>query len=254
MNLRQKLLLLVSLTVAAAVAIVAWAVLLRIRTVFEERDQQDTALFVSQFERDFKLRSNELLHTVDHLAASDRARNLAFELSQNADTSPYLNEAQVMAQEARLDFLEIIGADGSIVSSAQWPARFGHQEPAAATAHSGTFLKREEFADGNSVLGIFALRAIGTGNSGVRLLGGIRLDQNFLTDLPAAPGMTIGLYAPANIEASPDSAAAISSAVFDPARLITAIGKIPNAERYRALIEAVQRAGTQQSAVIYPTA
>ena len=54
MNLRQKLLLLFSLTVAAAVAAVAWTVLVRIRQVFEQRDQQETALFVSQFQREFQ--------------------------------------------------------------------------------------------------------------------------------------------------------------------------------------------------------
>ena len=38
MNLRQKLLLLLSLTVAAVVLAVAWTVLVRIRLVFEQRD------------------------------------------------------------------------------------------------------------------------------------------------------------------------------------------------------------------------
>ena len=33
-----------------------------------------------------------------------------------------------MAQEAQLDFLEIVGPDGNVVSSAQWPARFGYPE------------------------------------------------------------------------------------------------------------------------------
>ena len=46
MNLRQRLLLLLSLTVAAAVAAVSWTVLARIRQVFEQRDQEETALFV----------------------------------------------------------------------------------------------------------------------------------------------------------------------------------------------------------------
>ena len=53
-SLRQKLLLLFSLTVAAAVAAVAWTVLVRIRQVFETRDQEETALFVSQFQREFQ--------------------------------------------------------------------------------------------------------------------------------------------------------------------------------------------------------
>jgi hypothetical protein len=45
MSLRQKLLLLFSLTIAVTVAAVAWTVLLRIRHVFEQRDQEETALF-----------------------------------------------------------------------------------------------------------------------------------------------------------------------------------------------------------------
>ena len=71
MSLRQKLLLLFSLTVAAAVAAVAWTVLVRIRHVFEQRDQEETALFVSQFQREFQHRSAEVAAAVERLAASD---------------------------------------------------------------------------------------------------------------------------------------------------------------------------------------
>ena len=84
MSLRQKLLLLFSLTVAAAVAAVAWTVLVRIRHVFEVRDQEETALFVSQFQREFQHRSAEVAAAVDRLAASERARAMAFELAQSA--------------------------------------------------------------------------------------------------------------------------------------------------------------------------
>ena len=73
MNLRQKLLLLLSLTVALVVAAVAWTVLVRIRQVFEQRDQQETALFVSQFQREFQHRSAEVAAAVDRVAAT-RAR------------------------------------------------------------------------------------------------------------------------------------------------------------------------------------
>ena len=67
MNLRQKLLLLLSLTVAAVVLAVAWTVLVRIRLVFEQRDQQETALFVSQFQREFQHRSAEVAAAVDRM-------------------------------------------------------------------------------------------------------------------------------------------------------------------------------------------
>jgi len=140
MSLRQKLLLLFSLTVAAAVAAVAWTVLVRIRHVFEQRDQEETALFVSQFQREFQHRSAEVAAAVDRLAAGDSARAMALELAQTGDASPYLTESATMAQDAQLDFLEIVGPDGNVVSSAQWPARFGYPEPAAQNAAQDPFL------------------------------------------------------------------------------------------------------------------
>ena len=128
MSLRQKLLLLFSLTVAAAVAAVAWTVLVRIRHVFEMRDQEETALFVSQFQREFQHRSAEVAAAVDRLAASERVRAMAFELAQSGDAAPYLTEAQSMAQDAQLDFLEIVGAgrkycEFGTVAGAVWLSR-----------------------------------------------------------------------------------------------------------------------------------
>src|ERR1035438_6575930 len=87
MSLRQKLLLLFSLTVAAAVAAVAWTVLVRIRLVFERHDQEETALFVSQFQREFQHRSAEVAAAVDRMAASEHLRSMAFELAQTGDAS-----------------------------------------------------------------------------------------------------------------------------------------------------------------------
>jgi signal transduction histidine kinase len=257
MNLRQKLLLLLSLTVAIAVAAVAWTVLVRIRQVFEQRDQQETALFVSQFEREFNHRSAEVAAAVDRLAASERVRTMAFNLAQSGDPSLYVTEAQTLAQESQLDFLEIVGPDHKIVSSAQWPARFGYIEPIAWDEQL-TFLKTEDLPDGGSTLGTFAIREVSRSEfaSGqpVLLLGGKRLDNSFLADLPVAPGMQIGLYrdadqGPSNEQPSlgPDGAA------FDPKHLIGVGGEVPNADRYGSLIKSVIRSGQQASAILYLT-
>ena len=176
MSLRQKLLLLFSLTVAAAVAAVTWTVLVRVRNVFDQRDREETALVVSQFQREFQHRSAEVAAAVDHIAASEHVRTMAFELVQSGDPSPYLTEAQTLAQDAQLDFLEIVGPDGKIVSSAQWPARFGYIEPDRVGMIMPTFLKTEDMPDGTSALGLFAYRAVGRsgpiGAQPVALLGG----------------------------------------------------------------------------------
>ena len=255
MSLRQKLLLLFSLTVAAAVAAVAWTVLVRIRHVFEMRDQEETALFVSQFQREFQHRSQEVAAAVDRLAASERARSMAFELAQSGDAAAYLTEAQSMAQDAQLDFLEIVGADGKIVSSAQWPARFGYPEPAAANASTTPFLKREDLPDGSTALGLFAVHAVG--GTEVRLIGGERLDQSFLADLPVAPGMQIGLYSDANSLTTMVNFSAGASApaltAFDPARLLGPGGAVPAAIQYKSLIDGARTSGQQVNGIVNPT-
>ena len=247
MNLRQKLLLLFSLTVAAAVAAVAWTVLVRIRQVFEKRDQEETALFVSQFQREFQHRSADVASAVDRIAGQERVRNMAFELVQSNDAAPYLNEAQTLAQDAQLDFLEIVGPDGNIVSSAQWPARFGYAEAAATEAAQTPFLKREEVADGSVALGLFAVRSIRGAEPAVKLVGGRRLDQGFLADLPVAPGMQVGLYSNAA------DANNVPAGSFDPKRLVSATGDMPEASRYASLINRARNGGQQVSGVLYLT-
>jgi signal transduction histidine kinase len=246
-SLRQKLLLLFSLTVAAVVAAVAWTVLVRIRLVFEQRDQEETALFVSQFQREFQHRSTDVAAALERLAASERTRAMAFGIAQTGDAAAYLTEAQTMAQDAQLDFLEIVGPDGNVVSSAQWPARFGFPEAAAARAGQPAFLKTEDLPDGTTLLGLFAVRAVKGAERTVTLVGGRRLDATFLADLPAAPGMMVGLYS------DPAAAGATAMAVFDVKRLVGAQGDVPGAVRYQTLIDAARKTGQPASGILYLT-
>ena len=56
MSLRQKMLLMFSLTVMLAVAAVAWTVSARVRVLFEEQDRDRTAALVNQFLREYQRR------------------------------------------------------------------------------------------------------------------------------------------------------------------------------------------------------
>jgi two-component system nitrogen regulation sensor histidine kinase NtrY len=257
MSLRQKLLLLFSLTVAAAVAAVAWTVLLRIKVVFEQRDREETALVVSQFQREFQHRSDEVAAAIDRIAKSERVRTMAIELTQSGDASPYVTEAETLAQDAQLDFLEVIGPDGKIVSSAQWPARFGYIERIALVGQP-TFLKTEDLPDGGSALGLFATRTVGHSESAtgqpVRIIGGKRLDKSFLAGLAAAPGMQISLYEDADqAPTTGQPSLGPESAAFDPTRLIGTAGEVPNAARYASLIRSAIHTGQQTSSILYLT-
>jgi len=252
MSLRQKLLLLVSLTVAAAVVSVAWTVLVRIKRVFEQRDQQDTALVISQFQREFQHHSAEVTAAVDRLAATEHVRAMAFEIVQSGDSAPYLTEAQTLAQQAQLDFLEVVGPDGNVVSSAQYPARFGYPEPATMQSGQAAFLKREELPDGSTALGLFAVRPVRSAEPAVRLVGGRRLDQSFVADLPVAPGMQVFLYSDAGpaMGTSTLSTASNASPNFDPRHMLGANGEVAAAAKYGALVSSAIKAGQQTSAIV----
>jgi len=238
-----------SLTVAAAVAAVAWTVLVRMRQVFEKRDQDETALFVGQFQREFQHRSADIAAAIDRIAGQERVRNMAFELVQSGDAAPFLNEAQTLAQDARLDFLEIVGPDGSIVSSAQWPARFGYPEPAASETTQTSFLKREELPDQSTALGLFAVHAVRGSEPAVKLIGGVRMDQSFLSGLPVVPGMQVGLYSESDAQRTKGAEAS----GFDAKNFVSPDGSVPGADKYFPLIEAARKSGQETSGILYVT-
>ena len=104
------------------------------------------------------------------------------------------------------------------------------------------FLKREELPDGTSVLGLFAVRAIRGAEPAVKLVGGKRLDQSFLADLPVAPGMQVGLYSERVTRKMPVKCSGGSATGFDPKRLVSADGDVPGA----VTLCFADRSGTQE--------
>jgi nitrogen fixation/metabolism regulation signal transduction histidine kinase len=89
----------------------------------------------------------------------------------------------------------------------------------------------------------------------VRLLGGERLDQSFLADLPVAPGMTVGLYTDAGQTVTVNTSAPGSPASpvpFDPTRLAGAAGPIAGAANYQSLIDAARSSGNQTGGIVNP--
>ena len=60
------------------------------------------------------------------------------------DVADAVNDATTLASSHGLDFLELVAGDGSIVSSAQWPARFAYKE-AGLTKPADCVVKSESF-------------------------------------------------------------------------------------------------------------
>ena len=191
MTFRRKLLLVFALTVFLSVAGVALLVQVMIRNAFERTENQRTAALVAQFQREFSRRGDDVARRVEAIASSDAVTRMATASSGTpADSAEYFELARTVAESHQLEFMEFLDSRGIIISSAQWPAKYGYPEPAFDSAplagEQAPFLKLEELQD-STALGLFATRAIHVGEHSVYVLGGRRLDKNFLLalDLPA---------------------------------------------------------------------
>ena len=139
------MLAMIAVTVMVTVAAVGWTVSLRVRRVFEKIDRERTADFVGQFRREYQHRADSVALSLDRMAGSEPVTRIAFELGHGGDPAPYLNRAAALSQEYQLDFLEIVSSDGSIVSSAQWPADSATRRPLSRARTVSHFSKKKAF-------------------------------------------------------------------------------------------------------------
>jgi two-component system nitrogen regulation sensor histidine kinase NtrY len=195
---RRKLLVVFALTVFLSVAAVALLVSAVTRRAFERSEDERTAALVTQFRREFNRQGDDVARRVEAIAASEDASRMAAKLNRpQADAGPYFELAKTTAEHNGLDFLEFVESDGTIISSAQWPAKFGYADNGvgsfAASGDQGAFLKQEELQDG-AALGLFAVRATRVGERPVYVIGGRRLDRSFLSGIDMPAGMRALLY------------------------------------------------------------
>jgi signal transduction histidine kinase len=184
---------------------------------------------------------------VEAIAASDSVTRMATALNgTSSDFAEYFDLARVMAENHQLDFLEIIDGRGTIVSSAQWPAKFGYPEPAfesiSASNDQRPFLKLEELQD-STALGFFAAHAIHVGDRSVYVVGGQRLDKNFLLALDLPADTRVLLYQNRGDHFSPEL-------LLDPAAGASAADPARPAEKFAPLIEAVRKYDQEISGLV----
>ena len=184
MSFQRKLLAVFSLTVFLSVAAVTAIVSSVTRRAFERVDEERTTALVTQFQREFNRRGEEVVREVSAIASSEAATRMGLALNHGApDYGTFLNAAKNIASDQQLDFLEFVDGDGTILSSAQWPAKFGYKESAfAAGLPTSAFLRQEELPDG-AALGLSAIREVNVGDKRLYVIGGRRLDKDFLASL-----------------------------------------------------------------------
>jgi signal transduction histidine kinase len=241
LSFRKKLLMVFALTVFFAVAIVSFIVSAMARRAFQQADEERTAALVAQFRSEFNRRGADVTRRIDAIASSEAVTRIALSLSNDApDYGAYLNEAKSIAESQQLDFLEFTDAQGTIISSAQSPARFGYKEPAvASTPPTGLYLKREDLTD-NVAIGMFATKTVRIGDKLLYVIGGRRLDPGFLASLELPAGMRVLLYQ--NVESA-----------FSPKALAASSGTLLGPEKLAPLIERTQRTGQETTEIVHWT-
>jgi two-component system, NtrC family, nitrogen regulation sensor histidine kinase NtrY len=251
MTFRRKLLGIFALTVVLSVGAVAWLVLALTRNAFAKTEDQRTAALIAQFQREFKRRGDDVARRVDAIASSDPVSRMATALSGSssigsADSAEYFELAKSMAESHQLDFLEFLDGHGAIISSAQWPAKFGYPETAfeslSASSGQGAFLKREELQD-SAALGLFAVQTTGVSGHPLYVIGGRRLDKDFLSALDLPAEMRVLLYQNRSEHFSPDS-------LLDPSSSGNGADAARPADRLALLIESVQRHNEEMSGTV----
>src|SRR5262249_4831254 len=124
MTFRTRLLLIFTLALVASVGLVEWLVLANTREAFEHAASQRVDALGAQFRKEFDRRRAEIAGAIQGIAGSDALLHIAIA----PDPSIYHEEAAAIAKSRGLDLLQFVAADGTIISSAEWPARFGYKE------------------------------------------------------------------------------------------------------------------------------
>lgn len=247
MTFRRKLLTVFALTVLLSVAAVGWLVSSMIRRAFQRAENEGTTALFTQFQREFGRQGEDLVRRVQAISASEPVVRMTTALQgTSTDSSGYFDLARQMADGYQLDFLEFVDGKGTIISSAQWPAKFGYPESGFEELSSSTeqpaFLKQEELQEGTAV-GLFAVRASRVGEHPVYVIGGRRLDKRFLSGLDLPPGMRVLLYQNRGEHFSPDL-------LVDPSARADEKSSALPAEKFAPLIEAVRQYNQEMTAPV----
>jgi signal transduction histidine kinase len=194
--LKTKLLLLTAISISASVGAVAFLIEERAHEAFRQVEQERTAGLVSQFRREFDHEGVDIIHSVETVANSESMQRAAIELSNGADVANFVNEAQSYAAAQRLDFLDLVSPDSTIISSAHWPARFGYKQrwflDRPGPLPQQAFLKHVETPQG-SELALLCLRPLRTQGASYYLVGGRKLDA-VLQALSPPQGLRVAVY------------------------------------------------------------
>jgi nitrogen fixation/metabolism regulation signal transduction histidine kinase len=182
MSLRTRLLWIFGTIVVVTLALVSYVVSNRTRKAFQRLDERQTRAIIDQFTQESDLQRESVAIRTAAIARSRQVSDMAVSLAGSAgDPAAYLNLAPTLAAEQQLDYLELLDQSGTIISSAQWQARFGLREEwvtgVANWNKEPAFWRYEETPQSNR-LALIAVREISEGDKKFYVVAGRSVDSN----------------------------------------------------------------------------
>jgi two-component system nitrogen regulation sensor histidine kinase NtrY len=155
MRLRARLTLIFCAVSVTCVIAVSVFTLFIARRNFEQIDRVAAQSTVNQVNRQLALRGEALLRSGEQIASSETTQRIA----ADHDDAAHTRDAQAIAATAGLDYVELLRADGTIVSSAHWPARYGYNESKLLATVDRPVISRVETPGGDDLALMVVRRA-----------------------------------------------------------------------------------------------
>jgi two-component system, NtrC family, nitrogen regulation sensor histidine kinase NtrY len=241
MTFRWKLFWIFTLALVVSVAGIALVATKVTQRAFDQMNSQNTDALVAQFQQEYARSGQDVVNKVKAIAEDQATIRMAVELSlPRGDASIYVNDAVGVARSHQLDFLDFVANDGTIISSTEWPARYGYkmdwvtQQQDWVTA--GSFLMKVDTQDG-AALGLVAVSRVPVADQAIYIVGGERMGKDFLASLALPAGMRSLLYL--NLDSG-----------FQTANLLDAGGAVNEPERFAPIVSAEMQQPGERSATL----
>ncbi|MFZ1973245.1 MAG: ATP-binding protein [Candidatus Acidiferrales bacterium] len=228
MTFRTRLFVSFMFALLLSVALIAAGVTLVTRRAFDELNREHSDALLAQFQKEFQRRGKDVVDRVKGIADAESTVRMAIDLSRtNADVSVYVNDANGVSRSHQLDILDFVSNDGTIISSAESPARFNYKmawvtKPEDWTAR-GAFLMKLD-TEAGPTLALLSVATVRVGDRDLYVVGGERLAKEFLASLVLPANMRALLY----LNLDPQ---------FQETNLVDASGPAPDANRFEPLVE-----------------
>ena len=177
MSFRVRLSFAFAVVASCAVLVIAAITFSLAMRNFRQNDAQIADALLGQVRRDLERTGEELQRVAGEAATSDAIQRVI------ADPDPFthVDDAAALARARGLEFLELLRPDGTVISSAHWPARYGYKS-SVPLGRAGAFVGHIETATGEQLVILAVHRStsivVVTGSSIPRSLAKLKLPSD----------------------------------------------------------------------------